>query len=196
MIIANTDWVTIFIGLQYLFHAGDKCIRCVINIKFLVDLSKFGHQYLRTQKRLPIWKRACILHWLHCSWDMVHEGCNYFSFWTIVCPFMPLTAQKIKIKKKTKQRKKHLEISSIIILHMCTKNYDQTMYCYWDMMHDRCNCYFSFWAIFCPFTPQQPKKPKFWKNVKKSWRFHHFTYVYQQLWSDDVQFLRYGAWWM
>ena len=21
------------------------------------------------------------------------------------------------------------------------------------MMHDRCNCYFSFWAIFCPFTP-------------------------------------------
>ena len=23
----------------------------------------------------------------------------------------------------------------------------------------RCNCYFSFWAIFCPFTPLPPASP-------------------------------------
>ena len=48
-------------------------------------------------------------HMLYFSWDMVRNRCNYFSFWTIFCTFTPLTAQKIKIKKK---RKKILEISS------------------------------------------------------------------------------------
>ena len=27
---------------------------------------------------------------------MVHDGCNYFSFWAIFCTFNPLTARKIK----------------------------------------------------------------------------------------------------
>ena len=49
---------------------------------------------------------------LHCSWDMVYDGCNYLSFWAIFCPFIPLKAQKIKILKKWK---KHLEISSFYI---------------------------------------------------------------------------------
>ena len=46
------------------------------------------------------------------SWDMVHDGCNYFWFWAIFCPFTYLTAQKIKILKKWKN---HLEISSFYI---------------------------------------------------------------------------------
>ena len=131
---------------------------------------------------------------LYCFWDIAHDGCNYFSFWPIFCPFTPLTAWKIKIKKK----KKSVEISSfctsapkimitcytvleiwhvtdvivifyfglflalsppstknqtaqkikifkkmnktsgdIIILHTCTKNYDQMMYGSWDMVHNR-----------------------------------------------------------
>ena len=54
---------------------------------------------------------------------MAHGECNcYFSFWAIFCPFTHLTAQKIKIKKKIKKP------GDIIILHMCTKNYDQMMY--------------------------------------------------------------------
>ena len=65
------------------------------------------------------------------------------------------------------------------------------------MAHDRCNCYISFWVFFCPFTaPKQPKKSKFYKNEKTAWRYHHFTFVDQKLWSDDVQLLRYGAQWM
>ena len=46
---------------------------------------------------------------------------------------------------------------------------------------------------FCPFTLQQPKKSKFQIKEKKTWRCHHFTHAYQNLWLDDVRFLRYGV---
>ena len=50
------------------------------------------------------------------TWYMVPEVLsttdNFLSFWTIFCPFTPLTVQKIKILKKWK---KHLEISSFYI---------------------------------------------------------------------------------
>ena len=37
-------------------------------------------------------------HMLYCSWDMARDGCNfYFSFWPTFCPFIPVTARKIKI---------------------------------------------------------------------------------------------------
>ena len=55
----------------------------------------------------------------------------------------------------------------IIILHKCTKNYDQMMYGSWDMVRDRCNWYFSFWAIFCIFTPLTAQKIKSLKKWKK-----------------------------
>ena len=56
---------------------------------------------------------------------MAQDRCNcYFSFWTVFCPFNPITAQKIKILKNEKKTKPE----NIIILHMCTKNYDQMMY--------------------------------------------------------------------
>ena len=37
------------------------------------------------------------------------------------------------------------------ILHKCTRNNDHMLYCSQDKMCGR--CYFSFWAIFYPFTP-------------------------------------------
>ena len=46
------------------------------------------------------------------SWDMVCNGCNYFSFWAIFCTFSPVTAQKNEILKKWK---KDLEILSFYI---------------------------------------------------------------------------------
>ena len=56
------------------------------------------------------------------------------------------------------------------------------------------NCHFSFWAIFCPFTPLTCRKMKIWKKYEKNTgRYHHFTQVYQKSWLDDVRFLRYGA---
>ena len=51
----------------------------------------------------------------------------------------------------------------IIILHKCTKNYDQMMYGFWDMVRDGCK-YFSFFAIFCS---NSPKNQNFEKMKKK-----------------------------
>ena len=91
----------------------------------------------------------------------------------------------------------------IIILHKCTKNYDQVMYVSWYMVCDRCNCYFSFRAIFCPFTPLTAPKINILKKWKKHLEILSFYICVQKWsdddqkmikWSDDVRFLRYGAW--
>ena len=76
-------------------------------------------------------------------------------------PYPLLTAWKIKIFKNMKKTP-----GDIIILHKCTKNHDHRLYCSWGMARDRCN-YFSFWGIFCPFTPitaQKMKIPIKWKK--------------------------------
>ena len=98
--------------------------------------------------------------------------------------------------RKIRILKKWTKISrNIIILHMCTKSQSHEvqflrywvrqnflsfwaifclLYCSWDMARDRCN-YISFWAIYF-----QPKKWKFQKNEKNTWRYHHFTQVHQK----------------
>ena len=66
----------------------------------------------------------------------------------------------------------------IIILHKCAKNQDHMLYCSWDMAWDVCNCYFSFWTVFCPFTPLTAQKMKISKNWKKCLEMLSFhTYV-------------------
>ena len=103
-------------------------------------------------------------HMLYCSWDLVRDGCNfYFSFRALFCPFTPHNSPKNENFKKMKKRP-----GDIIILHNCTKNYDYTLYCFWDMACDGCNCSFSFWAIFCPFTPLTARKMKISKKRKKN----------------------------
>ena len=105
---------------------------------------------------------------LHCSWDMVHEGCNYFSFWDFFCPFTSLTAQKIKIKKKWKN---NLEISWFykwvpkIMIRWCTV---PEIWCMRDVS------YFSFRAIFFPFTPLTAQKIKILKKCKKPLKISSF----------------------
>ena len=94
-------------------------------------------------------------HILYCSLDMAHNRFNcYFSFWAFFSLFTSLTAQKIKIKKIWK---KLLEIYYHFTI--VYQDHDHMLYCSWDMVHHRCN-YFSFWAIFCPFTPLTARKIK------------------------------------
>ena len=87
----------------------------------------------------------------------------FLSSWAIFCPFTLLTAQKIKISKNWRKKP-----GDIIIQHKCTKNHNPMYYCSWDMVHDRCNCYFSFWTIFCPFTHQTARQKEIKKKKKKS----------------------------
>ena len=53
-----------------------------------------------------------------------------------------------------------------IILHKSTKHHGH-IYCSWDIANDACNFYFSFWAIFCPFTSLKAQKIKISKKKKK-----------------------------
>ena len=61
-------------------------------------------------------------HMLHCSWDTMRDGSNfYFPFWAILA-VLPLTIQKSKFTENEKTAE------GIIILQMHTKNYDHMMY--------------------------------------------------------------------
>ena len=99
---------------------------------------------------------------LYCSWDMVGDGCNCcFSFWTIFCPFTPLTAQKWKFQKNEKKP------PGDVILHKCTKTHDHMLYCSWDMVCDRCSCFFfHFGWYFSLLPPNSPQNENFKKNEK------------------------------
>ena len=118
-------------------------------------------------------------HMMYGSWGMEHNRHNFLSFWNVFCPFTTLWTQKTKILKN---QKKMLE--NIIFLHNCTKSHDHMLYCSLGMVHNGCNCYFSFWTIFWPFISLRAWKIKIKKKSnKKPWRYHHFTIVYQKSWS-------------
>ena len=61
------------------------------------------------------------------------------------------------------------------------------------MARDRCNCYFSFWAIFCPFTPVTCPKNQNFKKKKKYLEISSFYTCVPKVMIDDVRFLRNGV---
>ena len=121
------------------------------------------------------------------SWDMKCTRQNFFVILGHFLPLYPSNSLKNENFKTMKQR------PGDIILHKCTKNPDHRLYCSLVMTCDRCNCYFSFWAIFFRFNPLTAQKMKIPKKWKYSWRYHHFTQVYQKSWSYAILFLRYGT---
>ena len=84
-------------------------------------------------------------------------------------PFYPPNNPKNQNFEKLKKTP-----GDIIILHKCTKNHDHMLYCSWDMARDGCNCYFSFWTIFCPFTSLKAQKIKILKKSKEDLEISSF----------------------
>ena len=99
-------------------------------------------------------------HIIYGSWNIRCDRQKFLTFWAIFYPFSPLTTWKIKILtlKKTP--------GDIIILHICTINYNHMMYSSWDKEHDRHN-FLPFWTVFCPFTPLWTQKIKIFKKMEK-----------------------------
>ena len=134
-------------------------------------------------------------------WCMVSEiwSATYriFSHFGPFSPFyppplpLPNNLSKSKFQKKWKKKTP----GDIIILLICTINEYYSMSGSWDMEHNWQNC-FSFWVIFCPFTPLTTEKIKILKKQKKCLEIHHFTQVHQKSWSYTILFLRYGTWQM
>ena len=58
---------------------------------------------------------------------------------------------------------------------------------------DRIFCHSGPFFTLLPPSPFRPRKSKFWKNEKSTWRYYCFTQVYYKWQSYDVWFLRYQA---
>ena len=106
-------------------------------------------------------KKMCAIndnHMVYTSWDMDRNRQNFLSFWTIFCPFTipnsPFTTLTTQKINILKKWKKHQE-----------------------------KFIFHFGLFFAFYTPNNPKKSKFKKNEKNTWRYHRFIHVYQKLWS-------------
>ena len=115
---------------------------------------------------------------------------KFFVILGHLLPFDPPNNPKDQNFEKIKKLPRN-----IIILHLCATNDDHMMYDFWDMECYRQN-FFSFWTLFCPFSPPSPtlttQRIKILKNWKKTLlRYHHFTQVHHKWQSYDVWFLRY-----
>ena len=92
--------------------------------------------------------------------------------------FVLLPPNNLKNQNSGKMKKTP---GDIIILQMCTINYNHMMYGSWNIECDG-HHFLSLWTIFHPFTHKNPKNQNFEKR-KKAWRYYHFTQVYQKSWS-------------
>ena len=101
-------------------------------------------------------------HMMYGSWDMESTTQNFFSFWTIFCPFTPLTPQKIKILKKWKKRLKISSFYSCVpkIIIICV-----TVREIWRVTN--VIFIFHFGLFFAFLVPYQPKNLNF-KGKKTS----------------------------
>ena len=117
-------------------------------------------------------------HMKYSSWDTEWDRifCHFGPFfvfytvpeiWHVIDVIIFHFGLYISSPKNENFKKMKKTPGDIIILYKCTKNHDHMLYCSWDMMCDRCNCYFSFWAIFCPSTPLTAQKTKISKKFKK-----------------------------
>ena len=88
------------------------------------------------------------------------------EFFVILDHFLPFYPHN-NLKNQNFEKLEKLS-GDIIILQKCTKNHDHTLNSSWDMVHNRCKCYFSFWGIFCPFTSLTAQKIK----ILKKWRLN------------------------
>ena len=153
-------------GVWLLRYGCNHTIFCYFG-SFFALLLHYWPQILKIEKK----RRYFLFHMCTINKDyrdIRHNRLKFLSFWTIFCPFFPLTNQNIKILRKWKKNPGD-------IIHMSTTNDNHMMYGSWDMEFNRQNL-FSFWTFFCSFT---------------AWRYHQLTLVYHKWQTYDVWFLRY-----
>ena len=109
-------------------------------------------------------------HMLYCSWDMTCDRCDcYFSLWTFFALSPPTSPKNKNFKKMQKTP------GDIVLLNYHHSVPKTVIICFTvDMMHDRSNFYFSFWAIFLPFILLTAQKIKIseWKNLQEISQFY------------------------
>ena len=121
-------------------------------------------------------------HMMYGSWDIKCKGQSFLSFWAIFLPFDPPNNAKSQNFEKIKKSLK------ILSFYICVPQMTIMVYGSWYIKHDRQN-FLSFWAIFCPFPPNNPEN----QNLEKRKKLLDisFTQVYHKWQSYYIWFLRY-----
>ena len=113
--------------------------------------------------------------WIHYHFTYVYHKWRSYDVWflrykawrteffVILGHFLPFDPPNNPKNQNFEQMKK--VSGGIIILHMCTINENHMMHSSWDMEHNRQKL-FSFWTLFCPFTPLTTHKIKILKNER------------------------------
>ena len=87
-------------------------------------------------------------------WNMTDRiFCHFGPFFALLPPpLKPLKPLKSKFWNNEKNNWRYYHFTQVY------KNHDHMLYCSRDMVCDLCNCYCSFWTIFCPFVPLTARK--------------------------------------
>ena len=95
------------------------------------------------------------------SWNMECNGQISSSFWTIFCPFTPLTSSEIKILNKMKK-------NAWIYYHFIQVYHKWQSYDVWFLIYQvQQTEFFVIWTTFCPLTSLTTQKIKILKKWKK-----------------------------
>ena len=69
--------------------------------------------------------------------------------------------------------------------------YDSEILSQSDKIFTRFGPFFTHLPSASPAHPWQPRESKFWKNIKNTWRYHHFTQLHHKWQSNDLWLIRY-----
>ena len=122
-------------------------------------------------------KRTCRYHYqnlddiIYSSWDMEHKILKL----VVLGHFLSFYSLKNPKNQNFEKWKNLLEISFYTSAPQMTIT--------WCIVPE-------IWSV------TKHKKIKFWKTEKITWRYYHFTIVYEKSWSYAILFLRYGVWQM
>ena len=90
-------------------------------------------------------------HMMYGSWDIKCNRHNFLSFWTVFCPFTPLTTQNIKILKDEKNTWRYYHFTQVY--------HNWQSYDVWFLRYKAWQTgFFVIWECFLLFYP--PNNPK------------------------------------
>ena len=113
-------------------------------------------------------------------WGMVLEIWSATIFFLILDHFLPSPACPLPPNNPENQNFEKMKNrpKDIIISHKFTINDNHMRYDSWDMKLNR--QVFVILGHFLPFYPTNNPKNKSFEKIKKTWRYYHFTEVYQK----------------
>ena len=121
---------------------------------------------------------------IYSSWDKERDRLKLVILGNFLSFYPPKTLQKYNFEKLRNTA------GDIILLHLCTKNYNRIIS--GSLVRSETERIFlSFSTIFFLLPPNDPKKQIFEKKKKTAWRYYPFTYVYYKCRSYDIWFLKY-----